>query len=107
MEELAKHGTMIPPDMVGLTDEQIEELKLVDTWGETCVPSGGYVENKDPIGRRNGKQPNEKMQGIIGRTVSEVKAAISKVSCNHKVSEHLKLNCCRCSFRNRLKRTSA
>ncbi len=30
LEQLAEHGLMKPPAMQGLTDEQIEELKLVD-----------------------------------------------------------------------------
>jgi len=54
MEELADHGVTLPPNMQGLTDEQIEELKLTDEWGERCQPSGGHVEKKDEIGRRNG-----------------------------------------------------
>lgn len=45
MEELAEHGTMFPPDILGLTDEQVEELKLVDHWGEKCIPSGKYILN--------------------------------------------------------------
>ena len=79
MEELAKHGTLLPPNIMGLTDEQVEELKLTDEWGEKCVPSGGWSFNKDPIGRRNGKQPNEHMQDVITRTIEEAKAMISKV----------------------------
>lgn len=55
MEELAEHGVFLPPNMQGLTDEQIEELKLKDEWGEKCVPSGGSVFTKDDIGRRNGQ----------------------------------------------------
>lgn len=86
MEELAKHGTLLPPNIMGLTDEQVEELKLVDEWGEKCVPSGGWSFNKDPVGRRNGKQPNEHMQVVIKRTSEEAKAMVSKVnqfmSCN-------------------------
>lgn len=53
IEELAKHGTMLPPNMMGLTDEQVEELKLKDEWGEKCVPSGGWSFNKDVIGTWN------------------------------------------------------
>lgn len=40
MESLALHGTMLPPEMEGLNDEQIEELKLKDQYGESCIPSG-------------------------------------------------------------------
>lgn len=54
MEELAKHGITLPPNMQGLTDEQLSDLNLHDDW-EECVPSGGIIERKDPLGRRNGK----------------------------------------------------
>jgi len=43
------------PNMQGLTDDQIEELKLKDDFGDKCQPSGGFTLNKDDIGRRNGK----------------------------------------------------
>lgn len=79
MEELRKHGTLLPPEIMGLTDEQVVELKLIDKWGEKCIPSGGYSFNKDPIGRRNGKQPNEKMQNVLTKTIEEAKACVSKV----------------------------
>ncbi|XP_013778146.1 UPF0769 protein C21orf59-like isoform X2 [Limulus polyphemus] len=78
MEDLAKHGTMLPPNMQGLTDEQVIELKLKDEWGEKCIPSGGFVENKDTIGRRNGKAPNQKMAEVLTKTLSEAKAKVSK-----------------------------
>lgn len=50
--------------MQGLTDEQIEELKLKDEWAAKCEPSGGHVFKKDDIGRRNGngKQFISKLQ---------------------------------------------
>nr|KAF7427585.1 hypothetical protein H0235_007279 [Vespula pensylvanica] len=78
IEDLAKHGTMLPPNIMGLTDEQVEELKLRDEWGEKCVPMGGWTFNKDAIGRRNGRQPNEKMQEILKNTVEDARAMISK-----------------------------
>ncbi|XP_064008491.1 cilia- and flagella-associated protein 298 isoform X2 [Pogoniulus pusillus] len=78
MEELAEHGTFLPYNMQGLTDEQIEELKLKDEWAEKCVPSGGSVFKKDEIGRRNGHAPNEKMQQVIKKTIEEAKALISR-----------------------------
>jgi len=59
MEELADHGVTLPPNMQGLTDEQIEELKLKDEWAERCQPSGGHTQNKDEIGRRNGMGKNK------------------------------------------------
>lgn len=58
VETLADHGIMLPPNMQGLTDEQIEELKLHDEWADKCKPSGGPVFNVDKIGRRTG-------QGIV------------------------------------------
>lgn len=55
IEELADHGITLPPNMQGLTEEQIIELKLKDEWADRCIPSGGYVLNKDDLGRRNGQ----------------------------------------------------
>ena len=52
--ELAEHGISLPPNMQGLTEDQLEDLKLKDEWEDKCIPSGGAVDNKDPIGRRNG-----------------------------------------------------
>lgn len=76
--ELADHGTTLPPNMQGLTDEQIVELKLTDEWGEKCVPSGGAIFAKDDIGRRNGHAPNDKMKAVLTKTMDEAKALISK-----------------------------
>nr|XP_057942478.1 cilia- and flagella-associated protein 298 [Doryrhamphus excisus] len=78
LTELAEHGITLPPNMQGLTDEQIVELKLKDEWEEKCVPSGGAVFKKDDIGRRNGHAPNDKMKEVLLKTVDEVKALISK-----------------------------
>ena len=55
MEQLADFGVTLPPNMQGLTDEQIEELKLKDEWGERCVPQGGSMFNKDTVGCRSGQ----------------------------------------------------
>ena len=41
--------------MQGLTEEQIDELKLTDEYEDVCVPSGGCVVTPDPMGRRNGR----------------------------------------------------
>lgn len=78
IEELANYGCMLPPEMMGLTDEQIVELKLVDKWAETCIPSGGFNETKDPVGRRNGHQPVPSMQELLRKSVAEVLAMIDK-----------------------------
>lgn len=79
MEQLKKYGTMYPPNILGLAEEQIRELKIADEWGEKCIPVGDWTLNKDPVVRRNGKQPNEGMQNIITKAVEEAKASISKV----------------------------
>uniref|UniRef100_A0AAV2JDH6 Cilia- and flagella-associated protein 298 n=1 Tax=Knipowitschia caucasica TaxID=637954 RepID=A0AAV2JDH6_KNICA len=78
MAELADHGITLPQCMQGLTEEQVVELKLVDEWEETCVPSGGPVLRKDDIGRRNGHAPNEKMKEVLMKTSDEAKSLISK-----------------------------
>ncbi|ERL87620.1 cilia- and flagella-associated protein 298 [Dendroctonus ponderosae] len=78
IEELAQHGTLLPPEILGLTEEQVEELKLKDDWGDSCIPSGGFSVNKDPIGRRNGKQPKEEMQHVLRNAIKEAKELISK-----------------------------
>ncbi|XP_017273428.1 cilia- and flagella-associated protein 298 isoform X1 [Kryptolebias marmoratus] len=76
--ELADHGVALPPNMQGLTEDQIVELKLKDEWEDMCIPSGGPVFRKDEIGRRNGHAPNDKMKKVLMRTVEEAKALISK-----------------------------
>jgi cilia- and flagella-associated protein 298 len=78
MEELANYGCMLPPEMMGLTDEQIVELKLVDNWAESCIPSGGFNESKDPVGRRNGRQPMPNMQELLRKSIGEALEMIDK-----------------------------
>ncbi|KAL5011036.1 hypothetical protein ScPMuIL_013341 [Solemya velum] len=78
VEELAEHGITLPPNMQGLTDEQLVDLKLRDEWEDKCVPSGGAIDRRDDIGRRNGKAPNEKMAEVLKKTVKEAKDMISK-----------------------------
>lgn len=73
----------MPPNMQGLTEDQIEELHLEDKWSKTCIPQGGdSIVNKDPVGRRNGCAPCSKMADVINRTRSEAKAQLSKVIFN-------------------------
>ena len=55
IELLAQHGVMLPSNMQGLTEEQVEDLKLKDEFADVCIPSGGFVTTPDPVGRRNGK----------------------------------------------------
>ncbi|XP_055549467.1 cilia- and flagella-associated protein 298-like isoform X2 [Wyeomyia smithii] len=89
IEELSKHGTMLPPDMLGLTDEQVEELHLTDVWGEKCIPSGGWENNPDPVGRRNGRSPQSKMQEILLKAVNEAKLSVSnKLVMEGKTLQH-------------------
>lgn len=78
LEELSKHGITLPSNMQGLTDEQIVELKLKDEWAEKCRPSGGHIEKKDEIGRRNGMAPNQQMADVLMKSSKEVKDMISK-----------------------------
>lgn len=54
IEQLGDHGILKPPEMHGLTDEQIMELKLKDEWSDRSYPSGGSIINHDPISRRTG-----------------------------------------------------
>jgi hypothetical protein len=85
MELLASHGILLPPNMQGLTEEQIAELKLKDEFADTCVPTGGHIESIDTVGRRNGRAPNDKMKEVIRRTISEATAIISKNQVTAKV----------------------
>lgn len=78
MEELIKHGPMYPPEILGLTEEQVQELKLVDIWEEKVIPSGGWDFHKDPVGRRNGRQPKPNMQEILRKAVGDARNMISK-----------------------------
>lgn len=78
MEELANYGCMLPPEMTELTEEQISELKLVDTLAETCTPSGGSNQTKDPLGRRNGRQPLPNMQEVLRKSIGEAIAMVDK-----------------------------
>lgn len=70
---LSKSGITLPQNMQGLTDEQISELKLVDEWSNKCIPSGGYIETKDDMGRRNGRVPTQKMVEILQKTCKDAK----------------------------------
>lgn len=78
LEDLSKHGITLPPNMQGLTDDQIVDLKLKDEFAEKCRPSGGSIQRKDEIGRRNGIAPNQQMADILTKTCKEAKDMISK-----------------------------
>lgn len=79
IEELAEHGTMLPSEMMGLNEDQIEELKLKDVWADKCIPSGGFTFNKDPLLRRNGQQPSEAMQKVLAGAMTDAKGMIDRV----------------------------
>ena len=78
IEFLSKSGITLPHNMQGLTEEQISELKLVDEWSSKCIPSGGYVEVKDELGRRNGRAPTQKMVSVLEKTIKDAKEKVSK-----------------------------
>lgn len=78
IKQLAEHGITLPPNMQGLTDDQIVDLKLKDEYAERCKPSSGSVYKKDDIGRRNGNAPKENMAEVLTKTVKEAKDDISK-----------------------------
>ncbi|KAG6443475.1 cilia- and flagella-associated protein 298-A isoform X2 [Manduca sexta] len=76
-EELWKHGTFLPPEMQGLTDEQIKELKLEDPWASRCAPQG-YVFAKDDMGRRCGYAPPPNLQEVLKKAAETAKEFVSK-----------------------------
>lgn len=78
IEELAKHGTLFPPEILDVYESEVEKLGLKDAWGDKCIPNGGYSYNKDPVGRRNGKKPNEHMEKTLKQAVEEVRTMVSK-----------------------------
>jgi len=79
VEDLAQHGTALPPDMQGLLENQIRELKLVDKEGEACLPTGaGVRDNPDPLQKRNGKQPAPETTALLEKTLHEAKAKVGR-----------------------------
>lgn len=78
IEELAKYGPTLKPEILGLAEEQVKELKLTDEWMDICIPSGGFTVNKDPVGRRYGHMPSKDMQRVLLTTVEEAKSIVAK-----------------------------
>ena len=78
MEDLTQHGIALPPDMVGLNDEQISELNLRDTFADSHLPSGGCIFRKDELLRRNGHAPTEGMAKVLTDAVAEAKSVLNK-----------------------------
>lgn len=79
MEELVKYGTLMPPEIVELLPEQVEELGLKDMWADHCAPHG-WIQNKDPIGRRCGRQPPQNIQQVLTAAIENARQMISKVN---------------------------
>lgn len=77
MQSLAKHGHVLPGNMQGLTEDQIEELKLTDEYEPKCIPSGGSLLEPDACGRRSGHAPNLKMAEVIMKTIADAKQGVS------------------------------
>ena len=80
MEDLAEHGIATQLDMVGLTTQQIEELRLVDKWTPVCIPSGGCESCADPTGKRTGNAPNEKMREVLKKAIADARHIVSPVN---------------------------
>ncbi|GFU02603.1 cilia- and flagella-associated protein 298, partial [Nephila pilipes] len=78
IEEMSKYGVSFPPNMQGLTQEQISDLKLKDDWVENNLTQSDYVINQDPMGKRNGFAPLEKYARVLTKTTAEAKARISQ-----------------------------
>ncbi|CAB3237807.1 unnamed protein product [Arctia plantaginis] len=76
-EELWKHGTFLPPEMQGLNEDQIKELKLEDPWAKRCAPPN-YEFCKDDMGRRCGLAPPANMQDVMKKASEDAKEFISK-----------------------------
>ncbi len=78
-EALAQHGTALPPEMRGLLEEQIRELKLTDEEGDRCVPEGGAEDRRDELGRRSGRAPKRgEMVEVLRRAAGEAKKMVSE-----------------------------
>ncbi|KFM59534.1 hypothetical protein X975_21756, partial [Stegodyphus mimosarum] len=78
IEELSKYGVSFPPNMQGLTPEQIADLHLKDEWAEKYLTAANYILNPDPVGRRNGLAPLKNHAEVLTKTTAEAKTRISQ-----------------------------
>lgn len=82
LKDLAQYGIKICPEMAGLLESQIQELRLTDPERERCVPAGGADADAtpDPLGRRGGPPPKEDMKQLLLKTAQEVEAKVASSS---------------------------
>ncbi len=66
--------------MVGLLENQLEELKLRDEVGMSCVPPRGTTERKDPLLKRNGMAPVDEDAEFLRKAMTEATNLVSVVS---------------------------
>jgi len=86
IRELVKYGPMKPPEKHGMTDEQINALGT----------DKKEVPGADPLGIREGKAPDERVQGTLLKVAEAAEAAISNEHAKRrtpldfdKIKEHL------------------
>eukprot|EP00002_Diphylleia_rotans_P026743 TRINITY_DN534_c1_g1_i2.p1 TRINITY_DN534_c1_g1~~TRINITY_DN534_c1_g1_i2.p1 ORF type:complete len:291 (+),score=83.57 TRINITY_DN534_c1_g1_i2:59-931(+) len=86
VEDLVAHGPYKPIEEHGLDefkDPKIEDGQIVEP-PPPPMPEG-YVYKKDPTGRRTGQAPTETAATTLERTVSEVRACVSKDNADRRV----------------------
>ena len=69
---LACHGIAKDPSVRGLLEDQVKELKLVDTEADRCEPVGGFIESPDPVEFRVGKAPTGPFKDILLEKAKEI-----------------------------------
>ena len=85
VNDLAKHGVVIKPELQGLNKDQVKELKLVDEYEEQCEPSGGFAYDPDPVQRRNGRAPIKGMKKVLIDSAEEAKKKVHKDNVQNNV----------------------
>lgn len=78
MEHLKNYGIMCPSSATPMLNDENEDVITEDEYADNYVPVGGWACNKDPTGRRNGRQPKQDMQDVILKALDEAKTVISK-----------------------------
>lgn len=80
MEHLKNYGIMCPSSATPMLNDENEDVITEDEYADNYVPVGGWSCNKDPTGRRNGRQPKQDMQDVILKALDEAKTVVSKVN---------------------------